>query len=96
MSFIIHQDDGSYLVTGQAGQDLKDGTALRQLREALRRYDESQVVIRWHDPHWSRFHVDVEYWLESFSDPDVADVGASGATIAEAADKCRAALEAKT
>ena len=83
MSDFIHQDDGSYLVTGQAGQDLKDGAAHRKLLEALpddgwirlaKRPTRSarEYPIGLSGSHWSG----VKY----------------GHTIAEAADKCRAAL----
>ena len=84
-------------------QDHKDGAALRRLREALGRYAETDVNVRWHslDGAIYRVYVEVEYWNEGEAvlDPfkgTVSEGGWSrsvdGATIAEAADKCREAL----
>lgn len=82
-------DDGAntYMVTGQAAQDLRDGAALRRLREAC------PVGERWFEvfgPHPESGHFQVV--VETVGQYDTPGVLANGATIAEAADACREAL----
>ena len=77
---VIAEDGGNaYMVRGKAAQDLRDGAALRRLREALPRAVRVQVVF---DP--ARYSDQVVV-----STPDYV---ALGQTLAEAADKCREAL----
>lgn len=88
-------------IIGQWQQDIKDGAALRRLREALpddgvgfemgawvRREDDPQF------PGWG-FRVDAEWWTDTEDGSRFHSAHGRGSTIAEAADKCREALEGK-
>lgn len=79
---IVDAADGgnAYFLRGQAAQDLRDGEALRRLREALP--EDCRLDVMW----TSGGQVVV-----TGSGPGV-DQCNTGATIAEAADKCREAL----
>jgi len=68
----------------QAGADLKDGAALRKLREALPGH---VVTVKADAMAYGRG------WLVSAEDGPARAMYALEGTIAEAADKCREALE---
>lgn len=73
-------------------QDLFDGAALRRLRDALPKDWEAV-------PRITRENIAVEVWSPSgggsYFEPPQPDIYKSGATVAEAADACREALEAQ-
>ena len=92
-----------YMLTGQAAQDYADGVALRRLREALPSGEDDRVTvilsIDYGDTEASWWQVDVESAASVFETEGRArpeeiwyEHTGFGATIAEAADKCREAL----
>lgn len=71
------------------GQDALDGAALRRLRESLR--EDDVIVLRGPRPDDGYWEVDVlKLGAPGPAEGEVEDM--DGATIAEAADKCREAL----
>jgi hypothetical protein len=89
--FAVVYDDGAntYMLRGQAAQDLADGTALRRLREALAEVAPmSYIAITPTDDGWE---VAIGSYVNRY-EADDRDSVATAATIAEAADKCREAL----
>ena len=65
-------------------QDLQDGAALRRLRQAIEGWELKGITIGWEDPEaWEPGGFTVRCSGEMYY----------GTTIAEAADKCREALE---
>ena len=86
--FAVVYDDGAntYMLRGQAAQDLADGTALRRLREALP--DDTHVaLVQWPD-QWAAA-------VMRDGRPPSPVVSMTGDTIAEAADACREWSEEK-
>ena len=73
-----------YMLTGQAAQDYADGAALRRLREALPERD----IKVWVEVGDHGYIDNVALFCEVGSLAEYF----GGATIAEAADKCREAL----
>jgi hypothetical protein len=78
----------------EAYQDRLDGAALRRLREALPDDADGFGAGAWRRPEdepgypgWG-FRVDSDWWMED----GLHSLRGRGATIAEAADKCREAL----
>ena len=77
------------VISQQDWQDQEDGRALRELREALP--NDWEAV-----PRITREDIAVEVWSPSgggsYFEPPQPDIYKTGATIAAAADACRAAL----
>jgi len=87
--FAVVYDDGAntYMLRGQAAQDLADGTALRRLREALP--DDTHVaLVQWPPDQWN-------VGVMRDGGPSSPVVAMTGDTIAEAADACREWSEEK-
>jgi hypothetical protein len=76
-------------MTEEQSADLRNGEALRRLREALPEGYKMQVHPGIFEPAWF-----VDVWAGPALLPEHGHhwIGMSGATIAEAADKCREAL----
>jgi hypothetical protein len=70
-------------------QDLHDGDALRRLREALPERYQMRCHPGIYEPLWF-----VDVWVGPAMRPELSHhwIGLSGATIAEAADRCREAM----
>lgn len=77
----MHDDEAAYTI-GQAAADARDGEALRKLRAALPVGFRNVLLDEHPDGPWR---------CMAAGPADVVCVGL-GATIAEAADKCRAAI----
>lgn len=78
----------------EGAQDMRDGAALRRLREALPdvpSYPDNYVVRVYDDPHDARDVRVVRVAIYDAMDREICE--GFGFTIAEAADKCRAALK---
>jgi hypothetical protein len=75
---------------GQRVQDEKDGAALRRLREALPSHRILWVGI--HSDETASETKGPLVWAVAHGYLDEGEIRGSGATIAEAADKCREAL----
>lgn len=97
---IVEQDGGNaYLIRGQAARDLRDGKALRRLREVLPDGGHLSLGGPWAEGKWNIEAYDsteqpLPLWTVN-GVPAMMSVPVAngyGPTIAEAADKCCDAL----
>ena len=77
-------------LTPESAQDLKNGTAMRRLREAADRHGWDVKLFAPFEDGQDDDHA--EDWM-AVADRDDRSIVEFGATVAAAADKCREALE---